>query len=232
MQDTRSNAQLIVLVVMVIAAAGWYTLYNRFTASAQEDAGQTIEVEANALSNGKIVFERTRSIYTIDPVTRAESQIGSGKFPAWSRDGSKIAFTSYFTRGDGEINIMNPDGSNPRALTTPAFGSDPAWSPDGTKLVFIGGTNNRDIIVMNADGSGQTQLTTISLSEVNESPSWGANDKIVYGCFNSSSSTPRNICVINSTGGGQAKLTTSGSASYPAWSRDGTRIVFSQFIIQ
>ncbi len=231
MRSMRTNTRLIILAITLITAAGWSALHNRFTASAQQPE-QKAEVEANAVTNGKIVFERTSSIYTIDPVTRAESQIGSGKFPAWSRDGSKIAFTSYFTRGDGEINIMNPDGSNPRALTTPAFGSDPAWSPDGTKLVFIGGTNNRDIIVMNADGSGQTQLTTISLSEVNESPSWGANDKIVYGCFNSSSSTPRNICVINSTGGGQAKLTTSGSASYPAWSRDGTRIVFSQFIIQ
>jgi len=29
---------------MVITAASWYTLHNRFTASAQEDVGQTAEV--------------------------------------------------------------------------------------------------------------------------------------------------------------------------------------------
>ena len=38
--------------------------------------------------------------------------------------------------------------------------SGPAWSPDGKKIVF---TSNRDgnseIYVMNADGSGQTNLT-------------------------------------------------------------------------
>jgi hypothetical protein len=38
---------------------------------------------------------------------------------------------------------------------------DPAWSPDGTKITFVGvGNTSAQIYAMNADGSGQSPLTT------------------------------------------------------------------------
>ena len=53
----------------------------------------------------------------------------SFQFPAWSPDGSRIAFSS--TRdGNTEIYSMNPDGSDQVNLTSnPAGDDDPAWSP-------------------------------------------------------------------------------------------------------
>ena len=59
--------------------------------------------------------------------------------PAWSPDGSQIAFESDRDDGNHEIYVMNADGSNPRNLTNSGFSFNysPAWSPDGSQIAFI-----------------------------------------------------------------------------------------------
>ena len=95
--------------------------------------------------------------------------------PAWSPDGRQIAFESDLD-GDGEIYVMNADGSNVRQIThNTIWDEGPAWSPDGTKFVFSRGLGDLvlDIWTMNADGSDQRQLTTYPGRD--ESPDWGVN---------------------------------------------------------
>jgi Tol biopolymer transport system component len=99
---------------------------------------------------------------------------GESKLPAWSRDGSKIAFQTnrngwptlpdyvppaYESNrfGEFDIYVMNTDGSdlvnmtnNPREDDT-----EPAWSQDG-RLIF---SRYGCLVVMNANGSGLVQLT-------------------------------------------------------------------------
>src|SRR5262249_29899631 len=77
------------------------------------------------------------------PVTRAKSTLvrltnnnAMDRGPAWSPDGSKIAF---FSNRDGmdEIYVMDADGSNVKRLTNNLADDDnPEWSPDGRKILF------------------------------------------------------------------------------------------------
>ena len=56
--------------------------------------------------------------------------------PAWSPDGTKIAFTTD-RDGNFEIYVMNADGTGQTRLTNNAAADDePAWSPDGSKIAF------------------------------------------------------------------------------------------------
>jgi TolB protein len=56
---------------------------------------------------------------------------------------------------------MDADGSNPTRLTTAeGFDGYPRWSPSAAQLAFLSGRDgNAEIYVMNADGSGQVNLT-------------------------------------------------------------------------
>jgi dipeptidyl aminopeptidase/acylaminoacyl peptidase len=99
--------------------------------------------------------------------------------PAWSPDGSKIAFESNANPSganpehDMEIWVMNADGSNPTQLTLNALHDEgPAWSPDGTLLAYSSGTDNDhlDINLMTAAGVHLRQLTDYPGRD--ESPDW------------------------------------------------------------
>jgi TolB protein len=57
--------------------------------------------------------------------------------PAWSPDGSLIAFTSQRDLND-EIYVMDADGTNETNLTNrPSQDLAPAWFPSGTNIVYI-----------------------------------------------------------------------------------------------
>ena len=81
--------------------------------------------------------------------------------PDWSPDRSLLVFSSNRNGGNFDIWTMTPEGDDPSRLAT-ASREDaiPRWVGDGSRIVF---DSNRDgdfeIFLMNADGSGQTQLT-------------------------------------------------------------------------
>lgn len=102
-------------------------------------------------------FERDIYVRNDDgSITNLTKTLGENRGPAWSPDGTKIAFVSNRS-GDFELYVMNSDGTGVTPLNVGSVSYDirPAWSPDGTKIVF----GNGEIYVMNADGSGVTRLT-------------------------------------------------------------------------
>jgi uncharacterized repeat protein (TIGR01451 family) len=119
-----------------------------------------------------IAFERRyfpgSDIYVMDadgsgqtPLTDAGPPV-LNEFPDWSPDGARIAFASN-RGGNDQIYTMEADGSAVTQLTSgPNTYMDPAWSPDGTEIAFDGGPNSPPttaLHVMNADGSGMTDVT-------------------------------------------------------------------------
>ena len=73
--------------------------------------------------------------------------------PAWSPDGTKIAFVSNRDGADTELYIMNPDGSSPIRLTDDTLDDNsPAWSPDSQRIAFTK-SQGAGIYIINRDGS-------------------------------------------------------------------------------
>jgi len=111
---------------------------------------------AAAAENGPIAFASDDALWRLDGGVEQRLPNGEGGgWPAWSPDGSRIAFTSL--RRDG-IWVMNADGTSLRRVTTsPSLDLEPTWSPDGRRFVFVlrgelwteavGGTDRRRLPV-------------------------------------------------------------------------------------
>jgi Tol biopolymer transport system component len=155
--------------------------------------------------------------------------------PAWSPDGTKLAFVS--NRDDvssREIYVMNADGSGVVRLTNnTAADGDPAWSPDGTRIAFTSGRDGHsEIYVMNADGSGAVRLTTTDDTIWNQQPDWSPDGSKIAFASNRDGNARlgvSEIYVMNADGSGVVRFTnTSGILNLtPAWSPDGTKIAFT-----
>ncbi|MCH8346287.1 MAG: PD40 domain-containing protein, partial [Chloroflexi bacterium] len=143
---------------------------------------------------------------------------GHDREPAWSPDGSKIAFSSDRDRNN-EIYVINADGTGLKNLTnSPDSDTRPVWSPDGSKIAFVGG----GIYVVNADGTGLTNLTTYSPG-ANGSPVWSPDGSRI--AFLSDRGGSREIYVMNADGTGLVRLHNAWTEP-PTWSPDGTAVAF------
>jgi Tol biopolymer transport system component len=81
-------------------------------------------------------------------------------WPAWSPDGSKLAFDSNMGFNGYQICVMNADGSNRIALTSLGKNTLPDWSPDGKKIAFSSDrSGHQAIYLMDTDGSNQIRIT-------------------------------------------------------------------------
>jgi TolB protein len=84
--------------------------------------------------------------------------------PAWSPEGSFIAFASERT-GSGDIYVMRADGSEVRRLTEhPAYEGAPSWSPDGKWIAFEGERDGRSELYRVEVATGKVERLTESLS--------------------------------------------------------------------
>lgn len=147
------------------------------------------------------------------------------------RANGKIAFTSD-RDGNREIYVMRPDGTGQIRLTNNLRVDDhPTWSPDGTKIAFLcERLTGYGLCVMNEDGSNRVEITTIGsifILPPNHfsdffSLSWSPDGRRIAFQDN------WDIYVVGADGSNRQRLTDAGGYDHePAWSRDGSKILFS-----
>lgn len=162
--------------------------------------------------------------------------------PAWSPDGTKIAFSGRAYSDDPPENtdayrrhiwVVNSDGSNPVQLTSGAVeDAHPTWSPDGRKLAFERNSkadNEWYIVTMDADGQNPVDLNR-KFGGGSE-PVWSPDGSLI--AFNWSGV----LSVINADGTNRKSLPPEDNLGgrlgvYPgtlSWSPDGKRLAFSRY---
>jgi TolB protein len=159
---------------------------------------------------------------------------GSNVTPAWSSDGSKLAFSSARS-GDPEIWIADASGGNAHKITS-FRGPDvaPTWNPrSNTQLSWVSGrTGLPQIYTMDQDGSGVTRLTDSGYAV---SPSWAPNGGWVIFAWNRKygpgAPGGQDIYLMDISTRKWVQLThESGTCDYPSWSPDNRHIVFERTI--
>jgi Tol biopolymer transport system component len=163
--------------------------------------------------------------------TRLTNAAGTDSQPAWSPDGSQIAFAS--NRLDPRLEYyriytMNADGTG-ALLRTTGDDTSPSWSPDGGKIAYsrsqtcpVPEESRGDVLVMNRDGSGQTNVTNVGCGINKASPAWSpSGDRIAFtsGCtfLHAGCESRSDIYVMKSDGSEQTNLTNASANYEPDW---------------
>ena len=156
--------------------------------------------------------ERRNRIEVMNADGSGRRWLADGTRPLWSPRGEVITFVADRSN---ELWRINADGSGKRKLTGTAGAyavngaQGYAWSPDGTKIVFTTGRSvssiggDTEIFVMNADGSGQRNLTRHTGAD--DSAAWSPDARKIT--FMSNRDGTFEIYVMNADGSGQRRLT-------------------------
>lgn len=123
--------------------------------------GEIVVSSSRAAGRFQLYAAERTNLAQLSRIGHAPDDTMSATEPAFSPDGSRIAFVSA-TSGNTEIYVMNADGTNPSRLTTdPQADGRPVFTSDGQSILFHSArtAGKQQIWSMSIDGTGLTQLT-------------------------------------------------------------------------
>ena len=181
---------------------------------------------------GRIAFQSDRGgsydIYVADADGRNAVNLSNTagrdeRGPDWSPTGAQIVYEVGDGRDNGELWVMNADGSNPHRLSNQVvLGRAPAWSPNGGSVAFMrqGSDGYWQIIVLDVSSGRETQL--VHSGEQCRFPNWSPDGRtIVYNTYAALSPRGQTFEVwrVSADGGGPQRLTFDGDNGRPSWLR-------------
>lgn len=180
--------------------------------------------------NDKFATACTIAVVGINGGTPTDLTSGANvDYPAFSPDGSKIAFSRKDGAGIWHLYLMDATGGTPQPLTSGTVEDrSPAWSPDGSSIAFyrwVSGPGSR-IYKLNLSGGSPVPLTA---GPVDDAPSFSPDGShIVYGEGDSK------VHIMDSNGTNQRTLVDAGvgyMSVAPVFSPDGTQVAFGRYAL-
>ncbi len=237
----------IAAVALLVAGLSFLALVRLWPDRGHRPATSPTPSVAVPVDNGPIYFRSQARGDVIPTAWEAVSPSGTGLhtiFPAsgpfvpdhmaFSPEGTRIVADLVDRPG---IWVADPDGRHAVQLTQGANDAWPVWSPDGTKIAFAGSTVStpcppseseygcrRDLYVMNNDGTGLRLIAKNAAA-----PSWSPHGQRIAFDTSGRGAGMTSIGIVNADGTGERIVasTSRGSDFAPAWSPDGSTIVYA-----
>ncbi len=196
----------------------------------------TMVAGATPPADGRLVFQSGEQTWVMDADGQGQYQVTGvceGLEPSWRPGTDEIAFINRCgPTGSFEISAILSDGSGFRQLlTSEADDSGPDWSNDGRLALTSDLSGDRDVYVMNADGSNLVNLTNDPARD--EYPSFSPDGTQI--AFTSNRTGNCELYMMGDDGSHVTQLTFNpaddGTCGYgwgggPSWSPDGRYIAF------
>jgi len=162
------------------------------------------------------LFEKYFNVWVMNADGSGRTKIIEGcEQPSWSPDGSRIVCKGCIGANCGLL-MANADGSNKRLISDNANDSSPAWSPGGGYILFTSNrSENLDVWIMRADGTGIQQLTTNPTSD--GAATWSPDGNFIF--FRSDRDGSWGIYVMRDDGSNQSKVVSANVSERWWWER-------------
>jgi Tol biopolymer transport system component len=191
-------------------------------------AGSAPEPSPLGVANGVIAYDSGGQLFVADADGSNPRPLGQPSkraySPAFSPDGTRVAYLATNSVGQLDVFVANADGSDAHVVSQVPFSSPtkfpPVWSPEGDRIVYQAGDGG--VWVVAADGSSQERIAD------GWSVAWSPDGQWI--AFRNDDSSGTRLQVIHPDGSGVQTLTTGNRASDDfatiRWTPDSTRVVF------